>query len=225
MREPAGRDDDDVWLFRPYGVRFCPVAEAEGDVELEPVAAFIMACSFLRLAAFGIVESFYPVLLQQNGHSPVLIGALVALANLASSPAALVAGWWVRVCRSERNALVASLAILIVSVTVVPVLGSVWLLGLSMTCFGFALGVSLPLLLTMLSRGIVPQEQGIAAGLRGTINRLAAFVLPVAMGLVAQVSGVGGSFWVVGGALLALLALVALLAARSAKSDRSGPAW
>ena len=49
-------------------------------------------------------------------------------------------------------------------------------------------------------------------------------VVTVAMGLVAQVSGVGGAFWVVGGTLLALLALVALLAARSAKSDRSGPA-
>lgn len=180
----------------------------------EPVAAFIMACTFLRLASFGILESFYPVLLQQNGHSPAVIGALVAIGNLASSPAALAAGWWVRVCRSEVAALVASIALSIGAITVVPLLGPAWQLGLAMAVFGFGIGVSLPLMLTMLARGVAADEQGIAAGLRGTVNRLAAFVVPVLMGLIAQTAGVEASFWLVGGLLLMLLFTVRCLRRR-----------
>lgn len=174
----------------------------------EPVAAFIMACTFLRLATFGIIESFYPVLLQQDGHAPAVIGTLIAVGNLASSPAALASGWWVRVCRSETAALIAALALSIAAITVVPLLGSVWLLALSMTIFGFGLGVSLPLILTTLAHGVPLDEQGIAAGLRGTVNRLAAFILPVLMGLIAQIAGVEASFWLVGALLLCLLVTI-----------------
>lgn len=174
----------------------------------EPLAAFVIACTFLRLASFGIVESFYPVLLQQNGHDPAVIGTLVAIGNLASSPAALAAGWWVRICRSEAAALIAAIAVSVVAITVVPMLGPLWLLAVSMTLFGFGIGVSLPLVLTMLARGVSSDEQGIAAGLRGTVNRLAAFVLPVLMGLIAQAVGVEGSFWAVGGMLMAGLFVV-----------------
>jgi nitrate/nitrite transporter NarK len=76
--------------------------------------------------------------------------------------------------------------------------------------FGFGTGLSLPLIFTMLSTGIEPDQQGVAAGLRATANRLSAFLLPVVMGIAAELAGVGGAFWIVGLALLAILVVTDL---------------
>ena len=48
-------------------------------------------------------------------------------------------------------------------------------------------------------------EQATSIGLRTTVNRLAVLILPVLMGAVAEVWGVGPSFLVMGGLLLAML--------------------
>jgi MFS family permease len=175
-----------------------------------PVALFVIACTFLRLASVSMLESFYPVVLQGVGFSAGTIGLLFAIGNLASSPSSLVAGWWTRLCGSPRRALTVSVGLSIAAMTVVPAFGSFWMFAGAIAVFGFGTGLSLPLIFTMLSTGIEPDQQGVAAGLRATANRLSAFLLPVVMGIAAELAGVGGAFWIVGLGLLAILVVTDL---------------
>lgn len=174
-----------------------------------PLGAFVIACTFLRLAGFAVVESFYPVFLQGSGYTPFAIGALVALANLVSSPASLAADWWVRITGSDRRALLSSTGVAIVAITVTPLLQDFWSLAAAISIFGLGVGVSMPLILILLSRGVPSDQQGVAAGLRGTFNRLAAFVLPVVMGIVIEFTSIETAFWVIGLALFSALILLA----------------
>jgi MFS family permease len=99
---------------------------------------------------------------------------------------------------------VAAVALAIAGVTMAPLLHSFWMLAIGMAIYGFGLGVSMPIIFTLLSSGIAADAQGLTAGVRATANRLASVVLPIVMGVVAQLSDVAGAFWIVGGVLLAV---------------------
>lgn len=131
-----------------------------------PVAVFVIACTFLRLASVSMLESFYPVLLQSVGFSAGAIGLLFAIGNFASSPSSLVACWWSRLSGSPRRELTTSVGPSIAATTVVPAFGRFWLFACAIAVFGFGTGISLPLIFTLLSTGIEPDQQGVAAGLR-----------------------------------------------------------
>lgn len=179
-----------------------------------PVGAFVIACTVLRLAGISMQESFYPVLLQDVGLTAASIGLLFAIGNLASSPATLAAGWWVRLIGSTALGLVAAVALSAAAITLTPALAGFWPLAIAIAIYGFGIGVSMPLIFDMLARGLPAREQGLSAGLRGTANRLAAFVLPVALGVGAEALGIGAAFWICGLLLLAAAGVVGLAARR-----------
>lgn len=173
-----------------------------------PVGAFVIGCTVLRLAGISMQESFYPVLLREAGLSAAAIGLLFAIGNLASAPATLAAPWWVRCTGSTARGLVAAVALSIAAIALTPALGGFAPLALAIAVYGFGLGVSMPLIFEMLARGLPATEQGLSAGLRGTANRLAAFVLPLTLGLGVEALGLGTAFWLCGlGLLVATLAL------------------
>ena len=185
---------------------------AEGVSMLRrPVAAFVIALAFLRLGGVSMLESFYPLLLQGFGFSAAAIGLLIAIGNLVSSPSSLLVNRWVRLCRSPRLALVASVVLTIAGVMVAPLLREFWQLAIAISCYGFGVGVSMPLMFSLLSQGVEADQQGLVAGIRAAANRLAAFVLPVVMGLVAELAGVAAAFWIVALALIALCWVVDLV--------------
>jgi len=64
--------------------------------------------------------------------------------------------------------------------------------------FGIGVGVTLPIMLSLLSEATPPQHQGIAAGLRATVNRLGNLVVPVMMGALVQIFGLDLSFVLTG---------------------------
>jgi DHA1 family multidrug resistance protein-like MFS transporter len=172
------------------------------------VMAFVMACTFIRLGGVGMVESFFPVLVQERGLSAATVGVLFAVGNFAGSPSSLLANRWVMICGSQRMALLLSIAISTICLIAVPFLGAVWLLMLAMAGYGFGVGISMPVIFALLSQDVAPGQQGVTAGIRTTANRLAAFVLPVAVGLLAEVAGVPEAFWMSG--VLLFLALIAI---------------
>jgi len=176
-----------------------------------PIALFVISATFLRLGAVSMLESFYPLLLHGLGFSASTIGMLFAIGNVASSPSALMAGKWVQLCGSPRRALTLSVALSILATTALPWFDSFWQFAVASSVFGFGIGISMPLIFTLLSEEISPNQQGVAAGLRATANRLAAFLLPVLMGGLAELAGVGAAFWVIGVVLLMVLASVELV--------------
>ncbi len=71
------------------------------------------------------------------------------------------------------------------------------------------MGVSQPLMMSMLIGAAGKGSQGKGAALRTTANRVAAAVTPISMGAIAGVAGLGNSFFVIGGVLLVALFVIA----------------
>ncbi len=74
---------------------------------------------------------------------------------------------------------------------------------------GGTLGMSQPLMISILSRATGRESQGKGVGLRATANRLTATILPIIMGGIVEIAGLEASFLIIGAALVVLMALLA----------------
>ena len=68
------------------------------------------------------------------------------------------------------------------------------------------------------AKAVGSYRQGSVVGLRQTMNRLAAIVIPPAMGAIADQWGAGQSFVILGTVLIALCAPVTLITRRAARA-------
>jgi len=90
-----------------------------------------------------------------------------------------------------------------------PLYGNVLvLLAAVIAVRGCAQGASQPIMYGILSRAVGPEIQATAIGLRSTGNRVAALILPVMMGAIAEIWGLNATFYVTGGMLLVILAVL-----------------
>lgn len=190
-------------------------------VLLMPAGALVISASSLRLAGISMKESFYPVLLANDGHTASVIGGLFALASLVSAPAALLAPQLTRLVGSESRALVGGVLFLLAAITITPALDGVVMLALAMAMFGAGIGATMPLMFSILAQDLPSDAQGVGAGLRATVNRAAAFVIPIMMGLISELAGVTLAFWVTGAALILAAATLGLIVRRRAGGAHS----
>ena len=112
------------------------------------------------------------------------------------------------------------LSILLMSVT--PFIGGIFvLLVLAQALRGWLQGVVQPVMFSVQAKAVGRYQQGSVVGLRQSLNRLAAIVIPPVMGAIADQWGAGTSFVVLGTVLLVLSAPVALIARRAARVESS----
>ena len=175
-----------------------------------PAVAFVVCGSFVRASSANIQNSFYVVYLNEISFPGTLIGTLIALTQAAAGIGTL-AGGPVEKLLKPQSAFLITVFLSVIFITITPLLGGIFiLLAIAVVLRGFFQGVSQPIMFTYLSRAVSMREQATSIGLRTTVNRLAALILPVVMGAVAETWGVGPSFLIMGGVLLALLAGVVL---------------
>jgi MFS family permease len=179
-----------------------------------PAVAFIVGATFMRISAFSVQNSFYTVYLQGIGLSGSLIGILVGFESLVGGPAALLSGYAVRFIRPHWLLLLSN-GVAIVAISITPLLHTFVPLLIAAGVFGLGVGMGFPLLLSILSGAAHSGEQGLSVGLRTTANRLASIVIPIAMGLVIELTGVNWGFAVVGVTLIAMLCAIAWAVHRS----------
>jgi len=114
------------------------------------------------------------------------------------------------------------LSILLISVT--PFIGGVFILLLAAQALrGWLQGVVQPLMFSVQAKAVGRYRQGSVVGLRQTMNRMAAIVIPPAMGAIADQWGAGSSFLILGTVLLALSAPVALITRRATRLAAASP--
>ena len=184
-----------------------------------PAIALIMMLTLLRIGGNAVHFSFYVVYLKEIGYTGTVIGILVGSASIFGFGGALSVGPLVRRFRPHWM-LIATVAANIVLVTITPLLGAVFfLLLVAAASRGAVLGLSQPLMISMLSRAAGRGNQGKAVGLRATANRIAASSIPVLMGAVIEVVGLRQGFFVFGGILLLLLVPCVWYAARAPGLD------
>jgi sugar phosphate permease len=90
-------------------------------------------------------------------------------------------------------------------IAVTPLLGSFVLLAVAMGLRGASLGISPPLMMSILSRAADKDSQGTSVGLRNTANRLTGVVVPISMGALVDLVGIENGFYLTGGLIVTLL--------------------
>jgi MFS family permease len=187
-----------------------------------PAIATTMAIMFLRTATNGVQGSLYVVYLNGVGLTGTPIGILFAAIEVASGLGSLFAGRAMRLGDPQRTMLTGTvLSILLISVT--PFIGAVFALLLAAQALrGWLQGVVQPVMFSVQAKAVGPYRQGSVVGLRQTMNRLAAIVIPPVMGAIADQWGAGPSFVILGCLLLVLSAPVALITRRAARVGAPG---
>ena len=180
--------------------------------------AFVIVITVLRHAGTGIQESFYIVYLEGIGVSGTMIGLLLTMGGVFGLGGALSVTPLLRVSRAHWL-LVATVAVTVIFVAITPLLGSMELLMLASGLRGWAMAVSLVLIISLIARSVEHAAQGKAMGLRVTANQMMSIVVPVSMGALVEVAGIDASFYVVGGVTLVLIAAAGLWVRRAAIFD------
>ena len=128
---------------------------------------------------------------------------------------ALTTGFWARHFTAHWL-LIVTIGMAIVGTAMVPALGSVYVLLMMAICIrGLGQGLNLPMMITMLAQNVPLGLQGRITALRVAFNRGGGALVPLAAGAIAEVAGIGNSFYIIGAAGVIMLAVLAVWVARS----------
>ncbi|MDH3240834.1 MAG: MFS transporter [Alphaproteobacteria bacterium] len=188
---------------------------------LLPAVALVIAVTFMRQTGSGIQSSFYGVWLKQAGYDADAIGLFLGVSNAASAASALTVGALTRRF-SEHWALIGATVLAIAAIAVTPALDGFWILLFAIFLRGVGQGWNFPIMLAIASRAVGQHLQGRVVALRITFNRLGGALVPILMGMLAEIIGIEASFYVIGIAGLVLLGGLGLWASRS-PDFASGP--
>mgnify|MGYP003641525087 FL=1 len=170
-----------------------------------PAIAICVYLSAIRIASYGVQESFYIVYLKEIGLSAGNIGLLAGTGHsIMGAVGALMLGLapQIRSIRRQLYLFLLTLAVAIVMISITPLLFDFWPLFAAITLRGLLLGFNQPLMISMMAGASPANVQGQTVGLRTTANRAAATFIPVAMGFLVEAIGIEYSFYVMGAVML-----------------------
>ena len=171
-----------------------------------PAIAICVYLSAVRIASYGVQESFYIVYLKEIGLSGEDIGLLAGTGHsLLGAVGALMLSLAPRIksIRSQLYLFLITLFIAVILISISPLLRDFWPLFAAITLRGLLLGFNQPLMISVMASASAPEIQGQTVGLRTTANRAASTVIPIAMGVMVEVIGLNASFYVMGIIMLA----------------------
>jgi MFS family permease len=169
----------------------------------------------------SVQGSFYVAWLNEMGLTGTAIGLLGPAAAIGAALFSLLTARLMRYVGGLWIALV-SLWAGIVLICVTPLLGSYFLLQLAMFFRSGANGLAQPLVITLVLRGAGAENQGKAIGLRGTANRIASILSPLAMGAIAEAVGLEHAFYVVGALVSVVMLGIAIYLWRNPHVSKAG---
>ncbi len=176
-----------------------------------PAVLFVIMVTTLRHSGTAMQNSFYVVYLEGIGISGTAIGLLFTAAAVVGAVGALSVGRLSRIFDPVWLLLFAVTATVII-MTITPLLGVYVLLLAAMALRGGVLGISQPLMISILGRSLDADSQGKGVGLRTTANRVMNTIVPPAAGAIVQFAGLENSFYIIGAVAVGLMALVAVYA-------------
>jgi len=177
-----------------------------GIVTTPGVAAAILA-SLAVLSAADVFTAYMPVLGEQRGIEPTIVGVLLAVRAAASLTSRVGIGTFVRIV-GRRRLIVTGCAVAAAAFAGLTLTGDIALLVVLSAALGAALGFGQPLSMTMVVRLVPDQARATALAVRLTGNRIGQVAAPAAAGLVAGAASVGAVFAMLGGLLVLSAAAV-----------------
>lgn len=184
-----------------------------------PAVALTVAVVFVRNSTSGIQNSIYVVYMDEIGMTGTLIGILFSAVEVTSGLGSLLGGRAMRWMEPQWTLVIfTTLAIALIAAT--PLLGGIFaLLMLAQIVRGALQGVIQPIMFSIQAKSVGRDQQGAVVGLRQTMNRIAAIIVPPLMGMIADMTSVANSFLILGAVLLGACGLLALGARRVPKFE------
>lgn len=160
-----------------------------------------LLASVAVLTSLDLMIAYLPVIGENRGIPPAVIGALLSLRAMASLASRLSL---TRVLDrfGRRPTLVASMAVSGLAMSTIAVTGSPVLIGAALIVSGYGLGVGSPLTMAWVSSGVPATDRGAALALRMTGNRVGQVAIPLGVGAVAALAGPGIVFGTIAVTLL-----------------------
>lgn len=161
-----------------------------------------MFASIAVLTAADVFTAYLPVLGEERGIDPGIVGVILAVRAATSMVSRVgISAIVRRVGRLRLMSLsAAAAAAALVAVTFAD--NPLALAGLAAVA-GFGLGFGQPLSMTMVVQLVPEQVRGTALAVRLTGNRVGQVAVPAVAGLVAGSAGASSVFWLLGGMLVA----------------------
>lgn len=162
-----------------------------------------MLASLGLLAMIDILAAFLPVVGEEAGVAPLVIGVLLAVRGGASILSRVALPWLSR--RYQRKTLLkASLLISAVTLALPPLVIDIqWVAALSLAVGGFFLGLGQPLTMSMITTAVPDHWRGSALAVRLMANRVGQVAMPLVAGVVAAPLGPAAAIWLGCGVLAA----------------------
>jgi MFS transporter, UMF1 family len=180
--------------------------------------ATTMAIIFLRTATNGVQSSLYVVYVKGLGLTGTSIGVLFAATEIMAGLGSLFAGRAMRLGDPQRTML-SGTVVSIFLICGTPFLGGIFALLLAAQVVrGWLQGVVQPMMFSVQAKAVGAHRQGSVVGLRQTMNRLAAILIPPVMGAIADRWGASQSFVILGILMVVLCAPVTLITRRAART-------
>lgn len=187
----------------------------------------VMLLTFTRLWTPSAWNAFLPLFLISVGTPASIAGTAASCMALVATVTSLFAG---RIARWGRASVVTAvgLGISCLGVALTPLAVDVPLVYLPAAMVGIGQGISLPMLLVLVSAAAPPGQRSLALGLRSGVNQGAATAAPLAIAPMVAIGGLGLGFPLAGaiGAAALVAAMVVELASsrkRAAASQAGGP--
>ena len=184
---------------------------------------FVAVITMMRNAGNVVQTGFYVVYLDEVfGLSGTLIGVLTSAAAIVGGIGSLSVGRLLRFC-SAHWLLMATVTGSVIFICITPLLGTFVFLLIASSLRGASLGISQPLMISILAKASGSKVQGTSVGLRNTANRLTGFVIPLLMGVLIDFVGLANGFYAIGVIIVGLLVLTGVWLSRQRDiGDTSG---
>jgi MFS family permease len=153
-----------------------------------PKVQAVMFLTFSRLWIPAVWSSFYPLYLVTSGTSETVAGIVVSAMALA---AAITSPFTGRIASHGAPVVVTALSLLVscVGVAISPIVDTGFWPLLAAALVGFGQGVSLPMLITLMSEAAPKEQRSLALSLRAGVNQASSTVAPVVIGPLMAVAG------------------------------------
>ena len=174
-----------------------------------PAIVLIVILGALMHTGNAVQGSFYVAWLKEMGIAGTAIGLLAPASAIGAAIFSLMTAWLHRYISGFWIVLV-SLWLGVVLICITPLLGTYLLLQIAMFLRSGMNGLAQPLVITLVLRGAGRNNQGKAVGLRGTANRVASVISPLAMGAIAELAGLEMAFYIIGIIVSAVMAWLAI---------------
>ncbi|MDH3455334.1 MAG: MFS transporter [Gemmatimonadota bacterium] len=160
---------------------------------------------------YGAYLTFLPFVLERLfGATPLGIGVVFAAASLATAVGAFLVGKLAQLT-SQRRLILIGFVLYSVTMGAIPLVEALWLIVALAMAFGFANGITVPTVITLVAGTTSGEHRAIIMSVNGMVLRLGQTVGPLIAGLAYAWLGLGAAFWVCGGLALGMLIVLGIV--------------